>query len=66
MISYEHFISKEQKQPNLVDCEVYAIAYATAVAFGEAPGENFYNEKEMRSHLFSCFEAEMFVPFSTE
>ena len=35
------------KQPNLVDCGLYAIANATAIAFGEAPEENLYDEKRM-------------------
>ena len=37
-----------QIQPNLVDCGVYAIANATAIA----PGENFHDEKEA-NHLLS-------------
>ena len=55
-----------QKQPNLVDCGLYAIANATALAFGEAPEENSYDEGEMQSHLSSCFEANMLVPFPTK
>ena len=34
------------KQPNLVDCGLYAIANATAIAFGEAPEENLYDKKK--------------------
>ena len=36
-----------------------------AIAFGEAPEKNLYDEKRTRAHLFSCFEAEMLLPFPT-
>ena len=54
------------KQSNLIDCGLHAIANATALAFGEAPGENCYDEGEMRPHLMTCFEAEMLTPFPTK
>lgn len=53
------------KQQNLVDCGLHAIANATALAFGEAPEENVYDEGEMRTHLIACFEAQMLLPFPT-
>ena len=40
-----------------MDCGLYAIANATALVFGAALEENFYDEGEMQSHLSSCFEA---------
>ena len=49
--------------PNLVDCGLFTIANATALAFGEAPEENVYDEGEMRQHMSNCFKAQVFQPF---
>ena len=55
-----------QKQPNVTDCGLYAIANTTSLAYGEAPEKNLYDEKEMRDHLLSCFEAMVLIPFPTK
>ena len=54
-----------QKQPNLMDCGRYAIENATEIVFGDAPEENFYDEREreMRNPPTLLFEAEMLVSF---
>ncbi len=38
------------------DCGLFAIANATALAFGHSPGSFQYNQNKMRQHLFSCFQ----------
>lgn len=45
-----------QKQPNFIDCGVYAIAFAVSLLFGMKPNEIRYNHDAMRNHLATMFE----------
>ena len=47
-------IKSVQQQRNYVDCEVFAIAFATSLAFGDRPEEVIYDSKIMRQHLLNC------------
>ena len=56
-------VNKVQQQANGVDCGVFAIAYATSLAFGENPTLCSYNVPLMRQLLVNCLEKEMMYPF---
>lgn len=43
-----------KKQHGSYDCGVYAIAYATALSYGQDPASHHYNQENMRTHLRSC------------
>ena len=43
-----------QQQLNGFDCGVYAIAYATDIAFDRDPASLSYDRQEMRKHLLRC------------
>jgi len=45
-----------QQQRNGVDCGVFAIAFASSLAFGEDPCITTYDTTKMRDHLISCLE----------
>ena len=45
------------------DCGLFAIANATALAFGHSPGSFQYNQHKMRQHLFSCFQKQQILHF---
>ena len=45
-----------QQQSGGKDCGLFAIAFATEVAYGGDPVIVSYQQAEMRSHLLSCFE----------
>ncbi len=42
------------------DCCLFAIAFATAIVFGQDPGCLLFDQKLMRPHLIKCFEERMF------
>ena len=44
-----------QKQVGGADCGLFAIAFATAIAFGKPPNKLKLVQQELRSHLVSCF-----------
>ena len=44
-------IVRVQQQMNGVDCGLFAIAFATSIAFGAYPVNTVYDAKEMRPHL---------------
>lgn len=48
--------SPVQQQTNGYDCGLYAIAFATELAFGFNPEEASFNQSEMRSHLLNCYK----------
>ena len=52
-----------QQQSNGVDCGVYAIAFATSLAFGEDPCKITYDEPKMRAHLLHCLKSRKMIPF---
>ena len=43
-----------QKQKGGADCGLFAIAFATAIAFGKQPGKIKFVQEELRSHLVTC------------
>ena len=48
-------ISSCHKQKGSVDCGLYAIAYSTAIAFGDNPCKLKFKQEALRSHLVNCF-----------
>ena len=44
-----------QKQVGGADCGLFAIGFATAIAFGKPPNKLKLVQQELRSHLVSCF-----------
>lgn len=45
------------------DCGLYAIAFATSIAFGDNPGSCLFDTQKMRRHLYHCLEAGKLEPF---
>ena len=45
------------------DCGLYALAYMTALAYGEQPGSTIFNQKALRQHYLTCLDALKMVPF---
>ena len=52
--------AKFQKQLGTDDCGAFAIAAATAIAFGINPSSVHFQQEKMRSHLLACFENQPF------
>ena len=48
-------VSRSQKQKGTVDCGLFAIANATAIAHGKNPSKLRYKQEVMRAHLIDCF-----------
>ncbi len=45
------------------DCGLFAVAFATAIAFGEDPTNIFFDQETMRGHLFKCYNNGFLSPF---
>ena len=43
------------------DCGVFAVAFATSLALGKAPGQFHFDQQRMRQHLFNCLESRKIV-----
>ena len=54
---------KTQNQIGENDSGVYALAFATSLAFGVDPASQVYDQDRMRYHLANCFEANKFSQF---
>ncbi len=52
-----------QLQSGESDCGIFAVAYATALAFGQSPQHIHFDQKKMRKHLVECFENRKMTPF---
>ena len=52
-----------QKQEGFKDCGVFAIAFATSLAFGKNPEELQFDQEKLRSHLIYCLEQKCFEEF---
>ena len=50
-----HLKSRCHNAAGTKDCGVYAIAFASAIAFGKNPGMQNLKQDEMRAHLVVCF-----------
>ena len=46
-----------QMQCGSLDCGVFSIAFATALAHGQQPGNFIFDQHKLREHLFNCFES---------
>ena len=52
-----------QQQANTVDCGVFAIAFATSIAFGQDPSKQRFDVTKLRNHLFECLRSLKMSPF---
>jgi len=52
-----------QKQKGGNDCRLFAIAYATAIAFHQFPVKKTFRQESMRAHLVTCFKLDKILPF---
>lgn len=58
-------VAHSQKQRGSSDCGQFAIAFATAVAFGINPSKLKLRQEAMRAHLVHCFNKKHLSPFPT-
>ena len=49
-------VINSQKQAGVKDCGLFSIAFATAIAFGQNPAKQTFQQQSMRAHLINCFE----------
>ena len=56
-------VINSQKQIGVKDCGLFSIAFATAIAFGQNPTEQKFQQQSMRAHLVNCFENKKMTPF---
>lgn len=56
-------MARMHKQKGGNDCGLFAIAVATALAFGSNPFQ--FQQSGMREHLLKCFEDRVMTPFCT-
>ena len=54
---------KVQKQINLSDCGLFALAFATDLCHGVDPQTQAYDQENMRAHYVSCLESHEMIPF---
>ena len=61
-------IKRVQQQTNSVDCGLFAIAFATSLAFGEDLANVTYESTKLRMHRIKCLEEKQITCFykSTE
>jgi hypothetical protein len=52
-----------QRQSNGYDCGVFAIAFATSLAFGEDPAKRMYDPQKLLPHLVQCMDSGKLTPF---
>jgi len=52
-----------QKQKGGNDCGLFAIVYATAIAFHQFPVKKTFRQESMRAHLVTCFKLDKILPF---
>lgn len=56
-------VSRCQKQKGTVDCGLFAIANATAIAFGKNPSKLRFKQEALRSHLVNCYNKNLMLLF---
>lgn len=70
LCSAEHRITfkvhKIQFQKGTMDCGLFAIAYATDLAFGNDPASFNYEQGALRTHFVNCISNDELVPFPKE
>ena len=52
-----------QRQKGDKDCGLFAIAFATAIAFDENPVKKRFKQESMRTHLAACFHCNKITQF---
>jgi hypothetical protein len=62
---FTYIVKPCQQQKNTYDCGVFAVAYATSIAFGQDPSTTILNVHQMRNHLKQCLDAGKFSLFPT-
>ena len=58
-------IQRVQQQDNSVDCGLYALAFATSLAFGDDPSLIVYDASKLRQHLLNCLTNNEVTRFPT-
>ena len=56
---------KTQSQIGSSDCGVFAIAFATDLAFGLNPASHHYEQDKFRPHFIQCLKSEQMTPFTS-
>lgn len=56
-------VVKVQQQEGYSDCGLFAVSFATSLCFDIPPATQNFVQKEMRSHLASCFQKGVLEPF---
>ena len=59
-------IHKTQLQVGTSDCGLFAIAYATELAFGHNPASSAYCQEQMRRHFEQCIANKQLIPFPSK
>lgn len=59
----KYVVKSCQKQNNSWGCGVFAIVFATCIAFGSDPNIIIYDRRSLRSHQRDFLEKEAFTPF---
>ena len=54
---------RTQKQEGSIDCGVFAVAMATAIAFDRNPTKQVFQQKLMRAHFVNCLNKKRFTLF---
>ena len=54
-----------QQQLNACDCGVFAVAFATDLAYGKDPAVQYYDTHKMRNHLLHSLQSRLITPFPT-
>ena len=57
---------KTQSQIGSSDCGVFAIAFATDLAFGLKPASHHYEQDKLRPHFLECLKSEQMTPFPSK
>ena len=52
-----------QQQNGTLDCGLFAVAYAVEVCMGNSPAAVSFDQKQMRSHLYTCLLDGVMSPF---
>ena len=52
-----------QQQGNWHGCRIFAMAFATDIAYNHKPEQRTYNQSVMRKHLLAQLENETMTPF---
>ena len=58
-----NIIPVQQQKSRTNNCGLFALAYATSLAFGEDPASILYDEQSLRKHLLGCIDNNSMTPF---